>query len=228
MTPLSILLVEDEPGIADYVRGVLGAEGWSVTHHTGIKAGLAAARAEPFDVFVFDRMLPDGEGLDMVEALRAAGIGTPVLMLTALSDSENKVEGYRRGADDYLVKPFEPPELIARITALMRRASGQVRSDLRVIADLEIHTKARTAHRAGTHLKLSPREFDLLLYFADNAGSLITRDMLLRDVWNMGFDPGTNVVDVNIGRLRKKLDGEYDTPLLRTVRGLGFEFGPDR
>jgi len=149
--------------------------------------GAIQAQHGQFDVLIFDRMLPDAEGLDLLESLRGSGIVTPALMLTALGNSQNKVEGYQRGADDYLSKP--------------------------------------TAHRAGTHLKLSPKEFDLLLYFMDHAGALITRDMLLRDVWNMHFDPGTNVVDVNIGRMRRKLDGNFEISLLQTVRGIGYRFG---
>lgn len=227
MTEASILLIEDEAEIANYICEVLSGQGWQVTHFDTGREGLQAAKAQSYDMFVFDRMLPDAEGLDLVETLRESGIETPVLMLTALGHSENKIEGYERGADDYLAKPFEPAELIARISALLRRARGQVRTDLRMFGDLEIHDKARTAHRGGQHLKLSPKEFDLLLYFADNATALITRDMLLRDVWNMNFDPGTNVVDVNIGRLRRKLDGDSDQPLLRTVRGLGYVFGPE-
>ena len=225
MTEISILLIEDTPDIAAQIVDVLKAQGWKVQLEERGKAGLQAAKSGDFDVFIFDRMLPDSEGLDIVESLRGAGIETPVLMLTALGNSENKIEGYERGADDYLAKPFEPAELIARVGALLRRSNGRVRTDLRIIDDLEIHTKARTAHRAGQHLKLSPKEFELLLYFMDNEGALITRDMLLRDVWNMSFDPGTNVVDVNIGRMRKKLDGNSEVNLLRTVRGLGYQFG---
>jgi len=222
----TVLVVEDTPEIASYIIQTLTAADWQVTHEVRGGSGLSRAKTEPFDILIFDRMLPDAEGLDLVETLREAGIETPVLMLTALGNSENKVEGYERGADDYLAKPFEPAELVARAEALLRRANGSVRRDLQIIADLEVHSKARTAHRGGTHLKLSPKEFDLLLYFIENEGALITRDMLLRDVWNMSFDPGTNVVDVNIGRLRRKLDGDHDTSLLRTVRGLGYTFGP--
>ncbi|MEP3891408.1 MAG: response regulator transcription factor [Hellea sp.] len=227
MTEISILLIEDTADIAVHIQDVLTAQGWNVQLEARAKAGILAAKSGQFDVFIFDRMLPDGEGLDLVEDLRAAGIETPVLMLTALGDSENKIEGYERGADDYLSKPFEPAELVARVGALLRRSQGKVRTDLRVVQDLEVHVKARTAHRAGEHLKLSPKEFDLLLYFMDNEGALITRDMLLRDVWNMSFDPGTNVVDVNIGRMRKKLDGKSEANLLQTVRGLGYKFGPE-
>lgn len=225
MTEISVLLIEDTADIAVHIQDVLTAQGWKVQLEERAKAGMLAAKSGQFDVFIFDRMLPDGEGLVLVEDLRAAGIETPVLMLTALGDSENKIEGYERGADDYLSKPFEPAELVARVGALLRRSHGKVRTDLRMVQDLEVHVKARTAHRAGEHLKLSPKEFDLLLYFLDNEGALITRDMLLRDVWNMSFDPGTNVVDVNIGRMRKKLDGNSNVNLLQTVRGLGYKFG---
>jgi len=219
------LLVEDINEIAAHVCATLTENGWSVTHvATGMEGAIQAQHGQ-FDVLIFDRMLPDAEGLDLLESLRGSGIVTPALMLTALGNSQNKVEGYQRGADDYLSKPFEPEELVARVEALYRRAVGGLRSDLRMIADLEVHVKARTAHRAGTHLKLSPKEFDLLLYFMDHAGALITRDMLLRDVWNMHFDPGTNVVDVNIGRMRRKLDGNFEISLLQTVRGIGYRFG---
>lgn len=227
MSNISILVIEDTPEIAAHIEKTLTAQGWAVHLEVTGKSGLRAAKGGGFDVFVFDRMLPDSEGLDIVETLRASGIETPVLMLTALGNSENKVEGYDRGADDYLSKPFEPDELVARVGALLRRATGKVRTDLRIAGDLEVHVKARTAHRGGQHLKLSPKEFDLLLYFMENEGALITRDMLLRDVWNMSFDPGTNVVDVNIGRMRKKLDGAFEQNLMQTVRGLGYKFGLD-
>ena len=225
MTHVSILLVEDTAEIAAHIGMVLKEQAWSVRTEVNGADGLVAAKSDTFDVLIFDRMLPDSEGLELVEDLRGHGIETPVLMLTALGNSENKVEGYQRGADDYLSKPFEPVELVARIEALLRRSKKQTRTDLQVLDNLEIHKKARTAHRGGEHLKLSPKEFDLLLYFFENQGALITRDMLLRDVWNLGFDPGTNVVDVNIGRLRRKLDNEDQTPLLNTVRGLGYKFG---
>ncbi|WP_371395318.1 response regulator transcription factor [Fretibacter rubidus] len=224
------LLIEDDPTIAAHVQATLERAGWSLEHYLTCQSGLSALAPHPtdtphFDVLICDRMLPDGEGLDLVERLRARGVMTPILMLTALGNSQNRVEGYQRGADDYLTKPFEPEELVARVEALYRRAQGGLRADLRKIADLEVHVKARTAHRAGEHLKLSPKEFDLLLYFLDHEGALITRDMLLRDVWNMHFDPGTNVVDVNIGRMRRKLDGDFDISLLQTVRGFGYRFG---
>ena len=178
-------------------------------------------------LIIMDRMLPDADGLDVVEQLRSDGIDTPVLVLTALSQTENKIEGYRRGADDYLTKPFEAEELMARIGALMRRSAGRVRTDLKVFEDIELHIKARRAHRSGEHLALSPKEFDLLDFFMDHAGAIVTRDMLLRHVWNLTFDPGTNVIDVNVGRLRRKLEIGDLSPILHTVRGVGFCLGQD-
>ncbi|MFB9372572.1 response regulator transcription factor [Algimonas porphyrae] len=220
------LIVEDIEDIARHTARTLEAAGWTVEHVMTGAEGLQRAQEDRFHVLIFDRMLPDAEGLDIVETLRAKGIMVPVLMLTALGQTESRVEGYERGADDYIAKPFEPAELVARAGALYRRGQTQVKADLHRIADLEIRTKARTAHRSGHHIALSPKEFDLLEYFARNTGELVTRDMLLRDVWGMHFDPGTNVVDVNISRLRRKIDGDFDTALLVTERGLGYRFGP--
>ncbi len=217
------LLVEDIPEIAEHAAACLRADDWSVEICHDGKCGYQQALKGGFDLLVFDRMLPDAEGLDLVERLRAQGIETPVLMLTALGASENKTEGYQRGADDYLAKPFEPDELLARAGALLRRSQGAVRTDLLVYADISLHIKARKAHRGERHLALSPKEIDLLVYFIGNADNIITRDMLLRHVWNLHFDPGTNVVDVNVGRLRKKLEEGGEGAILHTVRGLGYK-----
>ena len=219
------LLLEDTDSIAADIRAALEEGGWSVDSVALVKDARARARTQRYDLLVFDRMLPDGEGLGLVEDLRAEGISTPVLMLTALGNTENKTEGYRRGADDYIAKPFDNDELRARADALHRRTRGMVRTDLRIIGDLEVHATARTAHRGGDHLRLSPKEFDLLLFFVENENALVTRDMLLREVWGMNFDPGTNVVDVNVGRLRRKVDVADREPLLHTVRGVGYRFG---
>jgi two-component system OmpR family response regulator len=230
--PPHALVFEDIEELARYTAYTLEEAGWSVktvatvaTVATGAD-GLRNAQDGEFDVLLFDRMLPDAEGLDIVEMLRAKGVQTPVLMLTALGQTESRVEGYERGADDYIAKPFNPEELVARAGALFRRGQTQSRADLRRIGDLEIRIKARTVHRAGEHIALSPKEFDLLEYFSQNTGELVTRDMLLKDVWNMNFDPGTNVVDVNISRLRRKIDGDHAVQLLITERGLGYRFGP--
>lgn len=222
MSEKRALLVEDIVEIAEHARTCLMSNGWQVDMCHDGQSGFTAARTNVYDLLVFDRMLPDAEGLDMVEQLRAQGIDTPVLMLTALGSSENKTEGYKRGADDYLAKPFEPEELLARASALLRRSKGTVRTDLLRYDNVSLHIKARKAHRGDRHLALSPKAIDLLEYFLNNSESIITRDMLLRHVWNLHFDPGTNVVDVNVGRLRRKLEADGDPPILHTIRGLGY------
>ncbi len=184
--------------------------------------GLQRAGAEPFDVIILDRMLPDIDGLTIVSRLRSAGVGTPVLMLSALGRSENRIEGLEAGVDDYLAKPYEPQELVARLRALHRRSAGKVHGAVVIYGAFECHVKARTAFRGGRHIPLSPREFSLFRYFMENAGETVTREMLLRDVWNMNFDPQTNVVDVNIGRLRRKLEEGFPTPALETIWGAGY------
>ena len=225
MTTKTALLVEDIVEIARYASACLQEDEWCVdVFHDGA-SGFQAALSGGYDLLIFDRMLPDAEGLELVEKLRAKGVETPVLMLTALGSSENKTEGYQRGADDYLAKPFKSEELIARAGALLRRTRGRVRTDLQSFEDIHLHLKARTAHRGERHLKLSPKEFDLLKYFVDNQDHLITRDMLLRHVWNLHFDPGTNVVDVNVGRLRRKLEDGGEGHILHTIRGMGYKLG---
>lgn len=216
------LIVEDQPDIAETVTQTLRLAGWSTDCVDNGQDAFQRGKDPGLHLIIMDRMLPDADGLDVVERLRETGVETPVLMLTALGQTENKIEGYRRGADDYLTKPFEPEELLARIGALVRRADGRVRTDLKIFEDIELHTKARKAHRGGDHLALSPKEFDLLEFFMLHAGATVTRDMLLRHVWNLSFDPGTNVIDVNVGRLRKKLEANDRQPILQTVRGVGF------
>ena len=224
---MKALIVEDTPDIATLVSQTLRHSGWSTDSVETGKAAKSRAADPAIALIIMDRMLPDADGLDVVEQLRAEGIDTPVLVLTALGQTENKIEGYRRGADDYLAKPFEPEELMARIGALMRRSAGRVRTDLKVFEDIELHIKARRAHRDGEHLSLSPKEFELLDFFMEHAGAIVTRDMLLRHVWNLSFDPGTNVIDVNVGRLRRKLETGGRPQILHTVRGIGFCLGQE-
>lgn len=222
MGNLNILYVEDDPRAADAVQALVCAEGDRLAwEQTGL-GGLQRAGVEPFDVIILDRMLPDLDGLAIVSRLRAAGVGTPVLMLSALGRSENRIEGLDAGVDDYLAKPYEPQELIARVRALHRRAAGAVHGAVILYGTFECHVKARTAFRGSTHVPLSPREFALFRYFVENGGETVTREMLLRDVWNMNFDPQTNVVDVNIGRLRRKLEEGFATPALETIWGVGY------
>jgi two-component system, OmpR family, response regulator len=222
MTDTAILLIEDEASNADIISSVLRKEGFAVTWAETGQKGLAAAGMTAYDLIVLDRMLPDISGMDIITRLRGAGIETPILMLSALSRSENRSEGLEGGADDYLGKPFEDHELTARVRALLRRSRNQVHSAVMLFGDIELHVKSRTAHRQGVHLALSPKEFEILKLLMEHAGDIVTRDMLLKEVWHLNFDPQTNVIDVNMSRLRHRLEDEFDTPCLETVRGAGF------
>lgn len=218
---ISILLVEDDPRTAEAVTEALREQA-AVEWASDGQTGLVTAAARHFDVIILDRMLPQMGGMDVLQRLRSAEIASPVLMLSALGRADNRVEGLEAGADDYLAKPFEPEELVARVRALHRRAVNQAHSAVIIYGELECRVKARTAHRRGRHLPLSPKEFELFKYLMDNAGEVVTREMMLRDVWRLNFDPQTNVVDVNVGRLRRKLEDGFDEPCLETVRGTGF------
>ena len=222
MTNLRILHVEDDEQTAKMVTETMSRAGDSVTTAFNGKDGLRRASEESFDLVILDRMLPDMTGIDIVTKLRAAGIAIPVLMLSALGRTENRIEGLDAGVDDYLAKPFEDEELVARVRALHRRANGQSHSAVIIFGDMECHLKARTAHRQGRHVALSPKEFELFKYFMQNAGEIVTREMLLHDVWNLNFDPQTNVIDVNVGRLRRKLEEGFDKPVLETIWGAGY------
>ncbi|KPF91609.1 XRE family transcriptional regulator [Novosphingobium sp. AAP83] len=222
LSELNILYVEDDPRAAEAVRTLVAADGERLAWEQTGTSGLQRAGAEAFDVIILDRMLPDIDGLTVVSRLRAAGVDTPVLMLSALGRSENRIEGLQAGVDDYLAKPYEPQELLARVKALHRRSSGKVHGAVIIYGAFECHVKARTGFRSGRHIALSPREFALFRYFMENAGETVTREMLLRDVWNMNFDPQTNVVDVNIGRLRRKLEDGFACPALETIWGAGY------
>jgi two-component system, OmpR family, response regulator len=220
--PISVLLVEDDPSARTHIMDILGSAGIAVEPVDNGADGLKRVGGGGHDVIILDRMLPRLSGLDVVSRMRVAGIGAPVLMLSALGRSEHRVEGLESGVDDYLAKPFEPEELVARVRALWRRASREGHQAVLLFGDLECHVKARTAWRQGRHLALSPKEFDLFRYLMEHAGEVVTREMLLRHVWKLGFDPQTNVVDVNVGRLRRKLEDGFDVPVLETVWGTGY------
>ena len=219
---LRILYVEDDPQAAEQLIETAAANRMSVSWAERGEEGLRRAGLEPFDIIVLDRMLPDLDGPQILRRLRDSGIETAVLMLSALGRTSDRAEGLDAGADDYLAKPYEPLELVARLRALHRRAAGQTHSAVIIFGRFECHVKARTAFRAGRHLPLSPREFELFRYFMENGGEIVTREMLLRDVWNIGFDPQTNVVDVHVGRLRRKLDAGFDSPAIETIWGSGY------
>jgi len=217
-----ILLIEDDVQTAEAIAAMLAREGMTLDHAPDGERGLGAAGAAAIDVIILDRMLPGMSGVDVVTRLRASGIEKPVLMLSALGRAEHRIEGLDGGVDDYLAKPFAPEELVARVRALHRRATVQARHPVLIVGDLELHVRARTAHRAGRHLGLSPKEFELLKYLMEHAGEVVTREMLLRNVWKLSFDPQTNVIDVNLVRLRRKLEDGFDTGCLETVRGSGY------
>ena len=221
-TPLRILYVEDDRRTAAAVSELASGNGDTLIWEESGSAALLRAGMEAFDVIILDRMLGDIDGLTITKRLRESGIGTPILMLSALGRSSDRAEGLDAGADDYMAKPYEPEELMARLRALHRRSAGQEHQAVIIYGAFECHLKARTAFRDNQHLSLSPKEFELFRYFMENAGETVTRDMLLRDVWNIDFDPQTNVVDVNIGRLRRKLEDGFDSPALETIWGSGY------
>lgn len=219
---ISVLLIEDDPETQANICDIAVQNGMTIASATNGDEGLRLAASGAHDVIILDRMLPGLSGMDVIERLRAADIGAPVLMLSALGRAEHRIEGLESGVDDYLAKPFEPAELVARIRALRRRAANQATSAVILFGDMECHVKARTAHRQGRHIPLSPKEFELFRYFMENAGEVVTRDMLLRHIWKLNFDPQTNVVDVNVGRLRRKLEEGFAAPVLETVWGTGY------
>jgi two-component system, OmpR family, response regulator len=221
-----ILIVEDDAETAMAVREVVESLGCIADHCDTLGAGIEAATGGDYRVIVLDRMLPGGDGVEAMARIRAGGSRAMILILSALGRAANRVEGLEKGADDYLPKPFEADELRARVRALLRRGTMQVLdNDLIAFGDLEIRLKARTVHVKRTHVAVSPKEFELITFFARNAGQLVTRMQLLESVWNLHFDPGTNVVDVHVGRLRRKLE-EAGSHAIQTVRGEGYIFAP--
>ncbi len=225
-----ILLVEDDPQIADYILSGLTEEGFTVDRADNGRDGLFLATDSQFDLVVLDRMLPGMDGLALLKAMRAAEMTTPVIMLSALASTDDRIAGLTAGADDYLGKPFSFGELLARIQALLRRAAGGVRqaqeTTLRC-ADLELDRLTRQVRRGTRRIALQPREFRLLEYMLMHAGEVVTRTMLLEAVWDYHFDPGTNVIDVHISRLRRKIDDGEEQPLFHTVRGAGYRLAAD-
>lgn len=217
---LRLLLIEDDVKAAALLCDRFRAEGMAIEHAANGADGLALAQKGGFDVLVVDRMLPELSGTQVVENLRQAGDATPVLFLSALGEVDDRVAGFEAGGDDYLTKPYAFAELQARVTALARR--GEVAQTQLQLADLQLDLLAREARRGDTLLDLNNREFDLLAYLASHQGQVVTRHMLLQNVWNYGLDTQTNVVDVHISRLRAKLDKDFSPPLLHTKRGQGF------
>ena len=225
-----ILIVEDDASTSAYLSKGLSEAGYAVETASDGRDGLFLASEGIFDLIIVDRMLPGLDGLAMTGALRAANITTPVLVLSALAAVDDRVDGLKAGADDYLCKPFSFAELSARIEALVRRsdrAASEPQKTRLSVGDLEIDLLARHVTRAGRTITLGAREFNLLEFLARHAGQVVTRTMMLEKIWNYHFDPGSNVVDVHIGRLRRKLEEGFGSPILHTVRGAGYRLAPE-
>lgn len=219
---MKVLLIEDDAKTGAYVKRGLEKHGYVVDLAGNGRDGLLLAASEAYDVMIVDRMLPGLDGLGVVKTVRGAGVKTPVLFLTTMAGVGDRVEGLEAGGDDYLVKPFAFPELFARINALARRPPMvQVPTVLRVV-DLEMDLISRKVRRGGRELDIQPREFKLLECLMRNAGRVVTRTMLLENVWEFHFDPKTNIVETHISRLRSKIDKGFDVELLETVRGSGY------
>ncbi len=217
-----VLVIEDDQEIADYILKGLRQDGFTVEHVADGRDGLFLGSSSDFDAVVLDRLLPGMDGLSVVKALRAAGIETPILILSALSHLDERVNGLRAGADDYLTKPFGYSELLARLHNLLRRRPGkEIETALRC-GDLTVDLLTRRVVRGGQQIDLLPREFKLLEYLLRHKDRVVTRTMLLEQVWDYRFDPHTSVVDTHVSRLRKKIDEGFPAPLLHTLRGTGY------
>jgi two-component system OmpR family response regulator len=219
---MRVLVIEDDRETAQFLQRSLRESGHAADLAGDGESGLAMAREGGYDVLIVDRMLPRRDGLSVVQTLRADGVRTPVLILSALGEVDDRVKGLRAGGDDYLTKPYAYTELLARIEALARRPAPEEQVTRYSVGDLSLDRLSHKVARAGEPILLQPREFRLLEYLMKHAGQVVTRTMLLENVWDYHFDPQTNVIDVHISRLRSKIDKNFDKPLLHTVRGAGY------
>ncbi|MGA8259480.1 MAG: response regulator transcription factor [Arenicellales bacterium] len=224
---MRVLHIEDDDRTAEFITKGLKEHGHTVERVQDGEEGLHLALQEDFDVVIVDRMLPKLEGLEVIRRMRDAGRRTPVLVLSALGEVDDRVAGLRAGGDDYLVKPFAFAELLARLDALMRRGAPEESYTRLRVGDLEMDLLAHKVRRGDKEIDLQPREFRLLEQLMRNAGRVVTRTMLLEKVWDYAFDPQTNVIDVHVSRLRSKIDKGFATPLLHTVRGSGYKLSAD-
>lgn len=222
MGHLTLLHVEDDLQVAASVAQFLGGHGHKVTHAGAGAEALERVSEQTFDVIMLDRMLPDVNGIELLRAIRERGCRSPALMLSALGRSIDRTEGLDAGVDDYLAKPYDPHELLARIRSLHRRATQPDQGALITFGSLQCHPLARTVYRNGEYMALSPKEYTLFRYFLDHAGEVVTRKMLLKDIWKLDFDPQTNVVDVSVSRLRRKIEIGKTGPTIETVWGSGY------
>lgn len=219
---MEILVVEDDATVASFLTRRLGNDGYKVDHASDGQAGLKLATTKDYEIMIIDRMLPGLDGLTIVRSIRDNGNKTPVLILSALGEVDDKVHGLRAGGDDYLVKPFAYSELMARLESLVRRFSSQDEQTSLEFSDLRMDLLSREVSRSDQKIDLKPREFLLLECLMRHAGQILTRTMLLEAVWDYHFDPQTNVIDVHISRLRQKVDRGFDQPLIHTIRGAGY------
>jgi two-component system OmpR family response regulator len=222
MSAMRILFLEDDRAAASYLVKAFSETGHVADHAADGVDGYAMARDGRYDAMVVDRMMPRLDGLGMIGRLRAEGVETPALILSALGEVDDRVKGLKAGGDDYLPKPYAFAELLARLEVLSRRRAGKGEETVYRVGDLELDRLSHTVRRKGEAIDLQPREFRLLEYLMKNAGQVVTRTMLLENVWDYHFDPGTNVIDVHVSRLRSKLDKGFERPLLHTVRGAGY------
>ena len=225
---MRILLVEDDPDTARHVQRGLAESMHVVDHTDNGNDGLGLALTEHYDVVIVDRMLPGRDGISLIKSLRETNQRLPILILSALGDTDDRVAGLKAGGDDYLAKPFAFSELLARVEALQRRTQQDVITTKLQVGDLTVDLLSREVRRANQLISLQPREYRLLLYLVQHANQVVTRTMLLETVWDYHFDPQTNVIDVHISRLRSKIDRDFDSPLLHTVRGAGYVISEDR
>ena len=219
---MRLLIIEDDRDAAEYLVKAFREVGHVADLATDGEDGLALAQAAQYDVLIVDRMLPRRDGLSVIAALRTEGNDAPVLILSALGQVDDRVKGLRAGGDDYLAKPYAFAELLARVEVLSRRRGGRAEETMYKVGDLELDRLSHRVSRGGEEIVLQPREFRLLEYLMKHAGQVVTRTMLLENVWDYHFDPQTNVIDVHISRLRGKIDKGFTQPLLHTVRGAGY------
>jgi two-component system OmpR family response regulator len=220
---MKVLLVEDNERVARFIVKGMQESGHTVDHANNGPDGLHIAISQHFDVIIMDRMLPNHvDGLEIIETLRTSGIRTPILILSALSDVDERINGLKSGGDDYLTKPFAFGELLARLDAIVRRTQENPKETTLVVGDLHMDLLSRKVTRGLQSLSLQPREFKLLEYLMRHANQVVTRTMLIENVWEYHFDPQTNVIDVHISKLRQRIDVDFDRPLLRTVRNSGY------
>jgi len=217
-----VLIIEDDAETASEMAACLSAGGFHAEQSFDGREGLQRALAQRYDALTLDRMLPGMDGLEVVKALRDAGSGAPVLMVSALSDVDDRITGLRAGGDDYLTKPFAPNELVARLEALVRRSQRPAVETLLTVGDLRLDLVKHEAIREGRRIELLPMEFKLLEFMMRNAGQILSRRMIFEWVWEYYFDPGTNLIDVHVGKLRRKIDTPGLAPLFKTERGVGY------